>query len=245
MFKLKPSQCINLSAFSVGPWRAKGPKMQAVGCAEKPHDPTISLMASAASGNAAGVRAALAEGASLDALSPEGEPPLHLAVLASSLECVKVLLDKGAEVDQEDRSGRTALVLAVTKSGSVEVAQALLDGGAELDRETGYPGGTRTALHLACESVEDVALLLLTRGANTHKPVRDWFDHGWLPLHKAAARGFLKAVRAIVAKGGHGADLNALCVVDYQCGPNKTPLDLAEGNVEMVALLESLAKQPR
>lgn len=52
--------------------------------------------------------------------------PLHLAVQANSLSCVRALLDGGADVDvQEITCGRTALHLA-TELGNLSLAGCLL-----------------------------------------------------------------------------------------------------------------------
>uniref|UniRef100_A0A8C1TFL7 Nuclear factor of kappa light polypeptide gene enhancer in B-cells 1 n=1 Tax=Cyprinus carpio TaxID=7962 RepID=A0A8C1TFL7_CYPCA len=86
--------------------------------------------------------------------------PLHLAVQANSLSCVRALLDGGADVDvQEITCGRTALHLA-TELGNLSLAGCLLlEGNAYVDSVT-YNGST--PLHIAAgrDSTKLCALLM-------------------------------------------------------------------------------------
>ncbi len=53
-----------------------------------------------------------AHGANLNAIGPEGQSPLHLAVAAGNLKLAKQLISAGAKVNLEDSSGQTALNIA-------------------------------------------------------------------------------------------------------------------------------------
>jgi ankyrin repeat protein len=55
---------------------------------------------------------------------------LHYATVKSQTPVVKLLLTKGAAVDEVNPDGDTALILAV-RNGNVEVIQALINGGAD------------------------------------------------------------------------------------------------------------------
>lgn len=63
-------------------------------------------------------------------VSQPGWNALHYATVKSQAPVVKLLLSKGASVDEVNPDGDTALILAV-RNGNVEVIQALINGGAD------------------------------------------------------------------------------------------------------------------
>uniref|UniRef100_A0A8C1QBW8 Nuclear factor of kappa light polypeptide gene enhancer in B-cells 1 n=1 Tax=Cyprinus carpio TaxID=7962 RepID=A0A8C1QBW8_CYPCA len=94
--------------------------------------------------------------------------PLHLAVQANSLSCVRALLDAGADVEvQELTCGRTALHLA-TELGNLSLAGCLLlEGNAYVDSVT-YNGST--PLHTAAgRDSTKLCAILMAAGADPHK----------------------------------------------------------------------------
>uniref|UniRef100_A0A672Q6V8 Nuclear factor kappa B subunit 1 n=1 Tax=Sinocyclocheilus grahami TaxID=75366 RepID=A0A672Q6V8_SINGR len=94
--------------------------------------------------------------------------PLHLAVQANSLSCVRALLDAGADVEvQELTCGRTALHLA-TELGNLSLAGCLLlEGNAYADSVT-YNGST--PLHISAgRNSTKLCALLMAAGADPHK----------------------------------------------------------------------------
>ncbi|XP_026136135.1 nuclear factor NF-kappa-B p105 subunit-like isoform X1 [Carassius auratus] len=94
--------------------------------------------------------------------------PLHLAVQANSLSCVRALLDAGADVEvQELTCGRTPLHLA-TELGNLSLAGCLLlEGNAFVDSVT-YNGST--PLHTAAgRDSTKLCAILMAAGADPHK----------------------------------------------------------------------------
>ena len=66
------------------------------------------------------------EGANLDTRDYTGRTPLHLAVMTSTPEVVKCLVDAGARLVARLADGRTALHLAAAR-GNVEIVKILMD----------------------------------------------------------------------------------------------------------------------
>lgn len=129
-----------------------------------------------------------------------GATVFHLALEFTSLRCIQMLLDYGADVGIVDFYGKTALHYAVCNS-QVDVIQLLLDQG--LDVERGDSDGW-SALHLAvvfenpngCE-------LLLRNGANVHRRIRD----DATPLFLAAMRQNMDdVVRVLLHYGANVTD---------------------------------------
>ena len=89
---------------------------------------------------------------------------LLLAVNRSDEKVVDLLLEKGADINCRDRSGRTPLFRAVS-DGNKKIARLLLDKGADIDVED---GSARTPLFRAVEQNDsDMASILLEHGAKT------------------------------------------------------------------------------
>lgn len=182
--------------------------------------------------------------------------PLHYACDASSVECVRLLLLAGADVDvrsgelvedgdcRDDwywEPGFTPLILA-SRKGHAEVVRVLIKAGADVTLESRFAW---TALHAAC--VGDHAPVveeLLTRGARSD--VQSFYRHfdeelGWhfamTPLHVASAGGKVTAVECLLQ---HGADVNA------SWEDRRTPLFYAAayGEAQTIGLLCQYGSDP-
>jgi ankyrin repeat protein len=77
---------------------------------------------------------------------------------------VKILLQRGANVEARDPVGETGLLLA-SSAGHIEIVRLLLDGGAGIDQKSGYTGCTALA-YAAVKGRVEVMKLLLERGAD-------------------------------------------------------------------------------
>ena len=92
-----------------------------------------------------------------------GETPLILAALRGHVECVKNLVERGADVNSQDDRQQTALLEAATH-GWVKTVAALLDAGANIEARDRKG---RTAVMLASfHNQPEVLQLLIERGAN-------------------------------------------------------------------------------
>lgn len=108
---------------------------------------------------------------------------------------VKVLLDRGAEVNIKTGEGRTALMEAASR-GDAATVQTLLDKDADIKAKD---SGGNTALMNAVVSgnLQTVKILL-----NAGLDVNAESEYGWTPLVFASAFGYTEIVKAIVDEGG-------------------------------------------
>ena len=112
---------------------------------------------------------------------------------------VKVLLDKGGDVNAKSGNGATALIGA-SGHGHLAVVQALLDKGAEVNARM---SDGMTGLYLSSFMGHlDVVQTLLSKGAEVNVKT----STGASALTMASYKGFADVVQALLAKG---ADVNA------------------------------------
>ncbi|NXB76170.1 NFKB1 factor, partial [Donacobius atricapilla] len=97
----------------------------------------------------------------------EGLSAIHMAVMANSMSCLKQLIAARVNVNaQEQKSGRTALHLAVEQENIPLAGCLLLEGDADVDSTT-YDG--TTPLHIAAgKGSTKLAAVLKAAGANPH-----------------------------------------------------------------------------
>ena len=108
---------------------------------------------------------------------------------------VESMLHQGAPVDDADRFGHTALIVASYR-GWGTIVQILLDAGATPNATN---GDDWSALHYAVQACHiSVIHTLLNQGANPD--LRD--VNYWTPLHHAAHSGHLNVVDHLIACGG-------------------------------------------
>jgi hypothetical protein len=148
---------------------------------------------------------------------------LEQAVSHANLKMVKALLDAGADINAEDRAGRTAL-MTLDEDATPDLVRALLDAGADVKARDDE--GNSALAHAAAGSNAEVVRRLLDAGAKIN--LRN--EEGRTALMLAAEAGELENVRALVAAG---ADYN---LKDEE---GQTALDLAREGLheEVTALL--------
>ncbi|XP_076469024.1 uncharacterized protein LOC143299615 [Babylonia areolata] len=147
--------------------------------------------------------------------------PLHEASLHGHFQCVRTLLDYGAQVNIRNIDGATPLCDASSK-GNVDIVMLLLQNGANVN----LPLTLHSPLHEAALNNRWECLeVLLAHRANPN--VSDCF-YG-TPLHIAAVRGHLMSAEVLLR---HGAKVNATYI-------HTTPLHRAslQGDEGMVRML--------
>lgn len=123
-------------------------------------------------------------GCSVNQFAPTGLSPLHVAVMRNNIAMVRLLLKSGASVSCRDSSGRTPLHhLAVCNysDGSLEIARLLVQKGSKTEHRD---GSGATPLALACQGHRDLALCLLSLGANAGAADNE----GDTPLHHTCTK---------------------------------------------------------
>lgn len=125
-----------------------------------------------------------------------GNTALMLAVGAPNFtytESAKLLIDKGAKINIQNRMGYTALMLGVHNT---EIAKILIDKGATIDTKTKHG---ETALMLAAGKYTDVVKLLIDKGANIQFR-QSTFSSSPNALDYAAKEGNIEAARLILER---------------------------------------------
>ena len=140
-------------------------------------------------------------------ISDRGYSLLHEAVHYNSLDCVKLLVDKGADVEKMDNSGYTPLQLAVnSEEDKLSCVEYILSHANEKvkDRTVNYKttNGRNSALHLAAMKGHDkIIQCLLKHGAKVNEKNKD----GNTSLHEAVLHKQHKAVQCLLRH--HKCDL--------------------------------------
>jgi uncharacterized protein len=155
---------------------------------------TLDVFAAAALGRGDDLRAALADRASVNALSYDGWTPLHLASFFGQRAAAEMIIDAGAPVSALSMNTlKNTPLHAATAGGHSAIALLLIERGADV----GVPdSGGHTPLHIAAENgLVDVVRALLARGADPLAVDKEEKT----PLSRAAAKNHNDVIDAINA----------------------------------------------
>jgi ankyrin repeat protein len=150
----------------------------------------------------------------VQSLIVRGSPPP--TVLDVSIRAVvEKLLTAGADVNQQDRTGRTALHLAAGKSRHPKGLQQVLNGVYKIDDSLHRTLGTAGHQWVGAASIIPI---LLKAGSSV--AIRD--SQGETPLHKASENGQVTTVEILLAAG---AEIDArLQVGQHRCQCPRCPI---------------------
>ena len=119
---------------------------------------------------------------------------LHIGAEYGFLEGVKLLLEKGADIDNKTKDGSTAFYLSV-KNNHPKIVKLLLEKGADIDNKT---KDDFTALHIAVRDNRlDIVKLLLEKGAGIDNKTKD----GFTALHIAVTNNHPKMAKLLLETG--------------------------------------------
>ena len=185
----------------------------------------------------------------------DGEDLLK-AAFTGDLAQVRTLLEKGADIDHQNRDGVTALILS-SQQGHGWIVQALLARGAEIDIQDWL--GSTALMHASGEGYEGVVQALLARGAEIDIQNRvgwtaliqaSWEGHGWIvqallaegaEMHHQSRYGWTALIRS--SENGHEGVVQALLAkgaeIDIQNKYGATAVTIASlfGNDRIVKTL--------
>eukprot|EP00792_Barthelona_sp_PAP020_P006697 TRINITY_DN3058_c1_g3_i1.p1 TRINITY_DN3058_c1_g3~~TRINITY_DN3058_c1_g3_i1.p1 ORF type:complete len:281 (+),score=54.78 TRINITY_DN3058_c1_g3_i1:577-1419(+) len=160
----------------------------------------------------------------IDCRDKEERTPLYYAAWTNHVNCIKLLLDNGADINAVKQGGYTALYIACQRN-YVEAVEYLLKRGANintLDRDKGTP------LYIAIqERNHQIISLLLNYGANPN--ISD--IAGNPPLAIALNNGDLVSVKLLLRAGAK---------IDWVNDANKTSVFFALQNEKYLDVLDFL-----
>ncbi|KAK6705444.1 hypothetical protein SNK05_009341 [Fusarium graminearum] len=129
----------------------------------------------------------------------DGKSPLHTSAMRGNVESTRLLLEKGADIEAKDKTGKTALLIAATSSKH-EILKLLLEKGANVNAKD--RNGWTALLIAARSSKHEILELLLEKGADIEAKSKV----GNTALIEAALDGNSLAVDLLLEKG---ADIEA------------------------------------
>jgi ankyrin repeat protein len=154
------------------------------------------------------------------------QPPehaLHLAAKAGSLDAIKILIEAGKLVTQEDTHGLTPLYYA-SEGGHIVVCRLLIEHGGDVNAQGGYFGNALQAA--SSEGHQTVIDILLAKGADVNAQ-GGYYGNA---LQAASSRGHQTVVNILLANGAN---------VNIQGGHYGSALQVAslEGHEAIVNIL--------
>ncbi len=167
-------------------------------------------METALFGTTAELKAQLDAGLDPNSHTPEGTSLLMMA--AQDADKVKLLIDRGANVRAQTKSGFTALMVATTYFGTSESVKLLLEHGAEANPGKGVLNDASPLFLAAMAGDRENIALLLGKGADPNRRMDIIGMFPTSPLIEAVGFGDPEVVKALLAGGadGHEKDVDSM-----------------------------------
>mmetsp|Transcript_88241 Transcript_88241/g.189388 ORF Transcript_88241/g.189388 Transcript_88241/m.189388 type:complete len:417 (-) Transcript_88241:55-1305(-) len=163
----------------------------------------------------------------------DGMHPLHMACKSGSYDCVELLLDRKARIEDNNHMMWRPIHWA-SSFGHTDIVDLLLDRSARIDSVT---SNQQEPLHIAAqEGHAGVVRLLCKRGANVDCET----NCSQRPIHLACAAGKLEAAKALMDSGAMGVlDDPKVAMLRHE----GTPLDTLMRTVEQLNFLRDEAEE--
>jgi ankyrin repeat protein len=173
---------------------------------------------------------------------------LTIAAERGDMEQVKQLIAAGADVNEKDKSGHTALMWAARK-GHAEVARALVEARADMNVRDCASAGWTPLMHAIHKNQNDLARFLIERGADVNASAGDCHERkaegGKTALAYAAANDNAEIVRALLAKGANPYGMHgAKSALSYAVAGTLDVDQLADGKCPTETVKALLERSP-
>jgi len=122
------------------------------------------------------------------------------ALLRKDIETAKKIIEKGADVNQKDKDGNTALIYA-SKNEYIDIVNALLEKGADVNQKD--KDGNTALIYASSYGYIDIVNALLEKGVDVNQKNKD----GSTALIYASISAYIDIVNALLEKG---ADIDHL-----------------------------------
>ncbi|KAK6990454.1 ankyrin repeat and SOCS box protein 13 [Biomphalaria glabrata] len=151
--------------------------------------------------------------------------PIHIAASKGHLDALKLFVERGIKINQQDSDKRTPLHW-VSMYGHVHMIKWMIDAGALVNASQ---ADKFTPLHVAtCLNHVEVCKQLLAEGADM-----SMLDYaGWTPLHTAVCFGYTDLVQLYLDRGANPCAITVCALQE-----NTLHIACSKGNVSLIKLL--------
>ena len=160
-------------------------------------------------GDTRAVKRLISGGLSANARDSDGTPPLMMATLFAGADCVQLLLERGADPNQANKAGATALMWAIPDLAKVKL---LIAARADVNARSINLQRTPVLITASYPGSEEVLRILLSKGADIH--ARD--KNGIHALGRATFSADIDVVRFLVE---NGCDVNEPGYENHETAP--------------------------
>jgi len=142
--------------------------------------------------NKDGIKRLLEEGVDIDTRGREQVTALMYALEKGHIDMVKLLIEKGADMNAQDTWGHTVLMCA----SDIATARLLIEEGADINFQNKY-GGTALLFFVSVNKHIDMVRLLIEKGADTN--IQN--TGGYTALMSASMTGRTDVVKLLIENG--------------------------------------------